>query len=168
MVRQFHLQYLALLVAVFLPASALSDSRVVPEDVLANWGYETTRLEDHQTIRRIQPLPDREERWHPRFDLWSECLDSNDAAVERMAEQEAAIDAERSVIYKNALGMLVRNECVYFVSAHGTYFMLEFQPFIMRKLEEHLCSDQECTRSTQTDDLSATDCGPEATFAIAP
>ena len=153
MVRRIQSQFLALLITAFLPASALSDSRVVPEEVLASWGYETTRLEGQQTIRRIEPLPDKEERWHPRFDLWSECLDSNDAALERMAKKEAEIEAERSMIYKNALGMLVRNECVFFVSAHGTYFMLEFQPFIMRKLEEHLCSVQECTRSTQLDDL---------------
>jgi hypothetical protein len=133
--------------------SALSDSRVVPEYVLATRGYETTHLEKHQTIRQIEPLPDKKERWHPRFDLWSECFNSNDDALKRMAAKEAEIEAERAMIFKSGLGMLVRNDCVYFVSAHGTFLMLEFQPFIMRKLEEHFCSVQECTRSTQLDDL---------------
>ena len=136
-----------------VPLTALADARVVPEDMLTEWGYHTTRLAEHQTIRQIESLPGREQPMHPRFDIWSECFDSNDAALRRMAAKEAEIDAERSMIYKSGVGMLVRNECVYFVSAHGTFFMLEFQPFIMRKLEEYLCSDQECTRSTQLDDL---------------
>ena len=147
------LRLTALLIGVLLPLSALSNPRVVPEDVLSGWGYETTHLEKHQTIRQIEPLPDKEERWHPRFDLWSECLDSNDAALQHMATKEAEIEAERAIIYKGGLGMLVRGECVYFISAHGTFFMLEFQPFIMQKLEEHLCPNQKCTRSTQLDDL---------------
>ena len=136
-----------------LPISALADSRVVPEDALALWGYETTRLEEHQTIRQIEPLPDREERWHPRFDLWSECFDSSDAAMGRMRDKEVEMESERSMIYKSGVGMLVHEKCVYFVSAHGTFFMLEFQPFIMRKLEEHLCHEQKCTRSTLLDEL---------------
>ncbi|MDJ0909386.1 MAG: hypothetical protein QNI99_09330 [Woeseiaceae bacterium] len=142
-----------LLILSIVPLAALADSRVVPEDVLAEWGYHTTHLEEQQTIRQVESLPGREQPMHPRFNIWSECFDSNDAALRRMAAKEAEIDAERSIIYKSGVGMLVRNECVYFVSAHGTFFMLEFQPFIMRKLEEHLCPDQECTRSTQLDDL---------------
>lgn len=133
--------------------TTLADTRVVPEEVLAKWGYETTYLEKYQTIRQIEPLPDGKERWHPRFDIWAECLDSNDAAVERMRAKEAEIESERSMIYKSAVGMLVHDECVYFVSAHGTFFMLEFQPFVMQKLEEHICQDQKCTRSTIMDDL---------------
>ena len=86
----------AVLIGVLLPLSALSDSRVVPEDVLSGWGYETTHLEKQQTIRQIEPLPDKEERWHPRFDLWSECLDSNDAALQHMTTKEAEIEAERA------------------------------------------------------------------------
>ena len=142
-----------LLILSIVPLAALADSRVVPEDVLAEWGYHTTHLEEQQTIRQVESLPGREQPMHPRFNIWSESFDSNDAALRRMAAKEAEIDAERSIIYKSGVGMLVRNECVYFVSAHGTFFMLEFQPFIMRKLEEHLCPDQECTRSTQLDDL---------------
>ncbi len=142
-----------LLILSIVPLAALADSRVVPEDVLAEWGYHTTHLEEQQTIRQVESLPGREQPMHPRFNIWSECFDSNDAALRRMAAKEAEIDAERSIIYKSGVGMLVRNECVYFVSAHGTFFMLEFQPFILRKLEEHLCPDQECTRSTQLDDL---------------
>lgn len=146
-------QFLALLVVVLVPLSALSDSRVVPEDVLAEWGYHTTHLDKHQTIRQIESLPGSKERVHPRFDIWSECFSSNESAIERMVAKETEIEVQRAMIYKAGLGMLVRNECVFFVSAHGTFFMLEFQPFIMRKLEEHLCLEKECTRSTQLDDL---------------
>lgn len=142
-----------LVFGLLLPASAFSDSRVVEEEVLADWGYETTQLEAYQTIRQIEPLPDREERWHPKFILWSECFDSNDAALGRMRSKEAEIESEPSMIYKSAVGMLVRDQCVYFVLAHGTFFMLEYQPFIMQKLEQHLCTDRECTRSTLMDDL---------------
>ena len=142
-----------LLVSALVPLTALADARVVPEDVLAEWGYHTTRLEEHQTIRQVESEPDSEHPMHPRFDIWSECFDSNDAALRQMTAKEAEIEAERAMIYKSGLGMLVRDECIYFVSSHGTYFKLEFQPFIMRKLEEYLCSGQECTRSTQLDDL---------------
>jgi hypothetical protein len=144
---------LLLVFGLLLPACAFSDSRLVPEDVLAEWGYETTDLEKYQIIRRIEALPDREERWHPKFNVWSECFDSNDDALSRMRSKEAEIESEPSMIYKSAVGMLVRDQCVYFVLAHGTFFMLEYQPFIMRKLEQYLCTDRECTRSTLMDDL---------------
>ena len=146
-------QFWTLLLLSHLPLTALAEARVIPENVLAEWGYHTSNIDEHQTIRQIESLPDREQPLHPRFDLWRECFSTNDAALERMAAKEAEIEAERSVIYKSGLGMLVRSECVYFVSAHGTFFMLEFQPLIMRNLEEYLCSDRECTRSTQLDDL---------------
>ena len=146
-------QYSVLLAWMLLPLTALADTRVLPEEVLAEWGYHTTHLEPHQTIRQIESLPDREQPMHPRFNIWSECFGSNDAALAGMAAREAEIEAERATIYKSGLGMLVRDECIYYVSAHGTFFMLEFQPFIMRKLEEYLCPNQECTRSTQLDDL---------------
>ena len=147
------IQHFLLLILALAPQTAFADARVVPEDVLAEWGYHTTHLEEQQTIRQIESLPGREQPMHPRFNIWSECFDSNDAALRRMAAKEAEIDAEPTMIYKSGVGMLVRKECVYFVSAHGTFFLLEFQPFIMQKLEEYLCSDQACTRSTQLDDL---------------
>lgn len=153
------IRLLGLLIGLVSPISALTDTRVVPEDVLAEWGYHTTHLENKQTIRQIESLPGDGVRMHPRFNLWSECFDSNETALARMAAKEAEIEAQRVIIQKLGLGMLVREQCVYYVSSHGTFFKLEFQPFIMQKLEEFLCTDQECTRSTQLDNLCRKDCG---------
>lgn len=142
-----------LVVVLLMPAFALADPRVVPEDVLAEWGYETTHLDEHQTIRQIEPLPDAKERYHPRFDLWAECFEDHDTALRRMRASEAEIESNRSIIYKSAVGMLVRDQCVFFVDAHGTLFMLEAQPFVMDRLQEYLCESRTCTRSTLMDDL---------------
>ena len=67
-------QYSVLLAWMLLPLTALADTRVLPEEVLAEWGYYTTQLEPHQTIRQIESLPDREQPMHPRFDIWSEAV----------------------------------------------------------------------------------------------
>ena len=144
---------LSALLLLLLPVVAFADPRVVADDVLAGWGYETTHLGERQTIRRIKPLPHLSERFHPRFDLWVDCFEDNDAALRRMHAREAEIESNRSLVYKSAVGMLVRNECIVFVSAHGTLFMLESQPFIMDRLEEHLCASVVCTRSRLMDDL---------------
>lgn len=106
----------------------------MPDTVLAEWGYETTRLGPHQAIRQIEPLPGAKQRWHPRFDLWNECCASNEATLARMAAKEKEIEAEN----KNGLGMPVHDECVTFVSAQGTLFMLEFQPKTMRERRKAL------------------------------
>lgn len=147
--------FLCLVIALGMPATGWSDTHVVPENVLVEWGYATTGLEPHQTIRQVRPLisPRSGETYHPRFDIWRECADSHDSAIALMRAKEAEIEAERAVIYKSAVGMIVREECVFFVSAHGTFFMLEFQPFIMGKLQEYLCEDKQCVRSTIMDDL---------------
>ncbi len=142
-----------LFLVLLLPVVAVADPRVVSETLLADWGYETTRLDERQTIRRIKPLPHLNERFHPRFDLWVDCFEDNDTALRKMRAKEAEIQSNRSLIHKSATGMLVRDECVFFVDAHGTLFMLESQPFIMDKLAEHLCEDRVCTRSTLIDDL---------------
>lgn len=154
MVARTALKRVSLLALVLLaPVVASADRRVVPEDVLAEWGYETTHLDAHQTIRRVEPLPDRRERWHPRFDLSTECFESNDAALQKMRAKEAEIESNRAIIYKSAVGMLVRDQCVFFVAAHGTFFLLEVQPYIMDRLAEYLCEGLTCTRSTLLDDL---------------
>ena len=116
----------ALLACAFLTNVEASD-RIVDEETVESWGYQTVRLGPNQKIRRIKKYVSGGKNYYARFYLWRDCYESADAAKSEVAAIEKAQreDARaRSFDYRK--GHVV-GSCVFFMNTNAMMFKLDYQ-----------------------------------------
>ena len=111
-----------------------SNNRVIPEEVVQSWGYQTVSLKKHQMIKSLKKLPGSGEAFYPRFFFKKECFSSHFAALIRKQIIHNKIEA--TTRYKDYREMLIKQKCLYTVSTNANLFKLKVQPQIIKNLKK--------------------------------
>jgi len=119
------MKILSICIMLLLSSYAIADNRVVDEKTINDWGYRTVSVDKVQFIKRIKKVPGTGPAYYPRFTLWKECFDDIELLEKRMSEVKIEVSKMRDYDYRR---MIVRNNCIYFISTDSQYFRLEFQP----------------------------------------
>lgn len=127
------------LLSFFTPATFAD--RVFPEELLNQWGYETTKLNEHRhSIKSIDNKygAESEIAYYARFELWHECLRTPAEAASKISaltEDRNSDVLQRPKVYQREIQ---QNECIYYIKTYVNETFLSYQPSLMDKIQRYI------------------------------